>query len=42
MGQWAVNRLLDLIEDPGSTPCEQVELACPLVERGSVGPPPPR
>jgi LacI family transcriptional regulator len=40
MGQWAVNRLLDLIEDPGSTPCEQVELACPLVERGSVGPPP--
>jgi LacI family transcriptional regulator len=36
MGQWAVNRLLDLIEAPDTTPCEQVELPCPLVARGSV------
>jgi LacI family transcriptional regulator len=39
MGQWAVNRLLDLIEDPETTSCEQVELECPLIERGSVSAP---
>lgn len=38
MGRWAVNRVLDDIENPG-TPPEQVRLACPLIERGSVGPP---
>jgi LacI family transcriptional regulator len=38
MGRWAVNRVLDDIENPGTAP-EQVRLACPLIERGSVGPP---
>ncbi len=36
MGQWAVNRLLDLIEQPEATPVEQVEVKCGLVARGSV------
>lgn len=39
MGRWAVNRILDDIEHPG-TPAAQVRLDCPLIERGSVGPPP--
>ncbi|MCU1518021.1 MAG: LacI family transcriptional regulator [Pseudarthrobacter sp.] len=39
MGRWAVTRLLDDIENPG-TPAVQQVLACPLIERGSVGPPP--
>jgi LacI family transcriptional regulator len=38
MGRWAVNRILDDIEIPGA-PAEQERLACPLIERGSVGPP---
>jgi len=38
MGRWAVNRVLDDIENPGAPP-EQVRLACPLIERGSVAPP---
>ena len=39
MGRWAVNRILDDIESPGA-PAVQTQLDCPLVERGSVGPPP--
>ncbi|MDQ0867146.1 LacI family DNA-binding transcriptional regulator [Arthrobacter globiformis] len=39
MGRWAVDRILDDIENPG-TPAVQTQLACPLIERGSVGPPP--
>ena len=39
MGRWAVNRILDDIENPGA-PAEQARLACPRIERGSVGPPP--
>ena len=39
MGRWAVNRVLDDIDHPGA-PAEQAQLACPLIERGSVGPPP--
>ena len=38
MGRWAVNRILDDIEHPG-TPAAQDQLECPLIERGSVGPP---
>lgn len=38
MGRWAVERLLDELEHPG-TPAVQEKLACPLIERGSVGPP---
>ena len=38
MGRWAVNRVLDDIDNPDASP-EQVRLACPLIERGSVGPP---
>lgn len=38
MGRWAVNRVLDDIENTG-TPPEQLRLSCPLIERGSVGPP---
>lgn len=39
MGQWAVQHLLDLIENPGSqadTPPVQHKLTCPLIERQSV------
>lgn len=39
MGRWAVARLLDDIEGP-ATPAAQEMLSCPLIERGSVGPPP--
>lgn len=39
MGRWAVVRLLNDIEGPGS-PAVQEKLACPVVHRGSVGPPP--
>lgn len=39
MGRWAVTRLLDDIEGPAMAPVQAV-LACPLIERGSVGPPP--
>jgi LacI family transcriptional regulator len=39
MGRWAVNRILDDIENPGAPPV-QTQLDCPLIERGSVGPPP--
>ncbi len=39
MGRWAVARLLDDIATPGRPPVQEV-LACPLVSRGSVGPPP--
>jgi LacI family transcriptional regulator len=39
MGRWAVNRILDDIENPGM-PAAQTQLECPLIERGSVGPPP--
>lgn len=39
MGRWAVNRILDDIEDPGR-PAAQAQLRCPLIERGSLGPPP--
>lgn len=39
MGRWAVTRLLDDIEGPESA-AVQGKLACPLIERGSVGPPP--
>ena len=38
MGRWAVNRVLDDIENPAA-PAEQLRLPCPLIERGSVGPP---
>jgi LacI family transcriptional regulator len=39
MGRWAVNRILDDIENPGK-PAVQSQLDCPLIERGSLGPPP--
>ena len=39
MGSWAVHRLLDDIENPGA-PAVQTQLDCPLIERGSLGPPP--
>jgi LacI family transcriptional regulator len=39
MGRWAVTRLLEDIEAPGA-PAVQEMLSCPLIERGSVGPPP--
>ena len=39
MGRWAVTRLLDDIEGP-ETAAVQEKLSCPLIERGSVGPPP--
>jgi LacI family transcriptional regulator len=39
MGRWAVSRILDDIENPG-TPAAQAQLECPLIQRGSVGPPP--
>lgn len=39
MGRWAVNRVLDDIEGPGK-PAVQTQLDCPLIERGSLGPPP--
>ena len=38
MGAWAVETLIRRIESP-DTPPEQVLLPCPVVERGSVGPP---
>jgi DNA-binding LacI/PurR family transcriptional regulator len=41
MGVWAVNALIARIRDP-NVGAEQVELACPLVDRKSVAPPPPR
>jgi LacI family transcriptional regulator len=39
MGRWAVTRLLDDIEAPGAAPVQE-KFSCPLIERGSVGPPP--
>jgi LacI family transcriptional regulator len=39
MGSWAVNRILDDIEHPGA-PAARIRLECPLIERGSLGPPP--
>lgn len=39
MGRWAVTRLLDDIEGPGAAAVQEM-LSCPLIERGSVGPPP--
>ena len=39
MGSWAVHRILDDIEHPGA-PAAQIRLDCPLIERGSLGPPP--
>ena len=39
MGSWAVHRILDDIENPGA-PAVQTQLDCPLIERGSLGPPP--
>ncbi|MBT2534203.1 LacI family DNA-binding transcriptional regulator [Arthrobacter sp. ISL-48] len=39
MGRWAVNRILEDIENPG-LPAVQVQLDCPLIERASLGPPP--
>lgn len=39
MGRWAVNRILDDIESPGK-PAVQTQMECPLIERGSLGPPP--
>jgi LacI family transcriptional regulator len=39
MGRWAVTRLLDDIESPGTAPVQE-KFSCPLIERGSVGPPP--
>jgi LacI family transcriptional regulator len=39
MGRWAVGRLLNDIEGPAA-PAVQEKLACPVVHRGSVGPPP--
>ncbi len=40
MGRWAVTRLLDDIEGPGAAAVQE-KFSCPLIERGSVGPPPP-
>ncbi|WP_309108267.1 LacI family DNA-binding transcriptional regulator [Arthrobacter sp.] len=39
MGRWAVNRILDDIESPGN-PAVQTQMDCPLIERGSLAPPP--
>lgn len=39
MGRWAVTRLLDDIEGPATAPVQE-KFSCPLIERGSVGPPP--
>jgi LacI family transcriptional regulator len=41
MGAWAMHRLNELIQNPsaGETP-KIATLTCPLIERGSVGPPP--
>jgi LacI family transcriptional regulator len=39
MGRWAVNRILDDIGSPGK-PAVKIQLDCPLIERGSLGPPP--
>jgi LacI family transcriptional regulator len=38
MGRWAVNRILDDIESPGE-PAVKTKLDCPLIKRGSLGPP---
>ena len=38
MGSWAVETLIRRLDDPDITP-EQVLLECPVVARGSVGPP---
>lgn len=40
MGQWAVHTLMRKITADGPVPVEQVQLACPLVRRASVGAPP--
>lgn len=39
MGRWAVTRLLDDIEGPATAAVQEM-FSCPLIERGSVGPPP--
>ncbi|MGO4584838.1 LacI family DNA-binding transcriptional regulator [Arthrobacter sp. 2RAF6] len=39
MGHWAATQLLDILENPDTRPVQEM-LACPLIERGSVGPPP--
>jgi LacI family transcriptional regulator len=39
MGRWAVTRILDDIEGPEAAAVQE-KLSCPLIERGSVGPPP--
>jgi len=41
MGAWAVNKLIDVLEDSDSPRHEQVRLAGPLVARESVAPPRP-
>lgn len=42
MGRWAAQRLIEMITDPDSHPTPEARLEpCPVVERGSVGPPPP-
>ncbi|GGI80657.1 LacI family DNA-binding transcriptional regulator [Pseudarthrobacter scleromae] len=38
MGRWAVLKLLNELENPGTTRVHE-KIACPLVERGSVAPP---
>lgn len=41
MGEWAVHALMDLINsDSALSPARNETLACPLVRRASVGPPP--
>jgi LacI family transcriptional regulator len=41
MGYWGVTTLLNIINNPdGPTTSQQAVLPCPLIRRGSVGPPP--
>jgi LacI family transcriptional regulator len=40
MGRWAVERMIELIENPESTSPNPYLMRCPVVVRDSVGPPP--
>jgi len=43
MGEWAVHALMDLVNSDGAlSPTRNETIACPLVRRASVGPPPPQ
>ncbi len=41
MGAWAARRAIDRLHGDADGPAAAITIPCPLVERGSVGPPPP-